>query len=153
MAGAKQLTGNRAKVYVDDVLVGVFDSCNYSVQIGVEPSFVLGRTSAAEIPVTSYEPVRVDCSGLRVVGQGVHTLPKFPKLQDLLNLKGVTISVIDRKAKKEDKPIAVIKDCIPTTNGIGFQAKTSTKFQISYIGLVAEDEYGAQAEPTGAASF
>ena len=55
--------------------------------------------------------------------------------------------------KPGEKPVAVIKDCVPTTNGIGFQAKTSTKFQISYIGLIAEDEDGPQAEPSDAASF
>jgi hypothetical protein len=40
MAG-KVLTGNRAKVYVDGKLVGIFDSCNYSSALGTEDIFIL----------------------------------------------------------------------------------------------------------------
>ena len=47
----KVFTGARAKVYVDNVLVGLYDSCTYSVNIGTEAIHLLGRYSPDEITV------------------------------------------------------------------------------------------------------
>lgn len=152
MALPKTMNGARAKVYVDDQLVGVFDSINYTVEHGVEVPYILGRMSGAEVTTVSYEPVRVNCTGWRAIGDGPGVKPKFPKLQDLLaSDTSVTLSILDRQNPKT--PIGTIKNCVPTTKGIGYQAKTNSKIQISYIGLVEEDESGAQAEPTDASQI
>ncbi len=143
---AKTFTGARAKIYVDNVLVGIYDSCTYAINIGAEPIFTLGKFGAQEIVQTSYEPVTVNCSGFRIVGNGAHKLPKFPKLQDLLNLESVTLVMIDRQ-DTTGKPMLVVQGCIPINCATGANAKTTSRIQISYLGIKASDEEGDQNEP------
>lgn len=146
MAKAKTMVGARAKVYVDNVLVGIFDSCDYSVNVGTEPIHLLGRYSAAEIAPTSYEAVTLNCSGFRLIGNGGHILPKMPKLQDLLNLETVVISVTDRQAPANAAPILVVQNCVPVSYGTGYSAKATSRVRITYMGTVAYDESGIQDE-------
>jgi len=142
----KVFTGARAKVYVDNVLVGLFDSCSYSVNIGTEAIHLLGRYSPDEITVTSYEAVTVNCSGFRLIGNGGHVLPKVPKLQDLLNLEYVTLSMTDRKAAASSEPIMTVVGCVPVSYATGANAKATSRIQVTYIGTRAADEDGAQDE-------
>lgn len=146
MAKAKVMVGARAKVYVDNVLVGMFDSCDYTVNIGTEAIHLLGRYSAAEITPTSYEVVTLNCSGFRLIGNGGHILPKMPKLQDILNLETVTIAVTDRQSAANAAPILVVQNCIPVNYGTGYAAKATSRIRVSYQGTVAYDESGAQDE-------
>ena len=145
MAKAKVFTGARAKVYVDNVLVGMFDSCSFAVNIGAEPIHILGRYSAAEIAQTSYEAVTVNCSGFRIIGNGGHLLPKVPKLQDLLNLETITLAMVDRQST-DNVPIMVVQNCLPISYSTGANAKASSRIQISYLGTHAYDESGEQDE-------
>ena len=145
MAKAKVFTGARAVVKVDNVTVGVFDSCTYAVNVGAEAIHILGRYSPAEITQTSYEAVTVNCSGFRIIGNGGHVLPKMPKLQDLLNLENVTLSMIDRQDKDGD-PVMDVKNCIPISYSTGANAKASSRIQVTYMGTHASDEAGAQDE-------
>ena len=145
MAKAKVFTGARAKVYVDNVLVGMFDSCSFAVNIGAEPIHILGRYSAAEIAQTSYEAVTVNCSGFRIIGNGGHLLPKVPKLQDLLNLETITLAMVDRQST-DNAPIMVVQNCLPISYSTGANAKASSRIQISYLGTHAYDESGEQDE-------
>jgi len=140
------MTGARAKVFVDDVLVGIFDSCSYSVNIGAEPIHTLGKFGPQEITPTSYEAVTVNCSGFRVIGNGAHKLPKMPKLEDLLNLESVKIDVVDRRSESGDLPIMSVQNCIPVSYSTSYQAKASSRIQITYMGEKASDESGSQAE-------
>lgn len=153
MAKAQVMNGARAKFYVDNVLVGIFDSCSYSVNIGTEPAFVLGRYSAAEITPTSYEVITLNCSGFRIIGHGGHKLPKFPKLQDLLQLESVVLTVVDRQAQPNSEPIMTVIGCVPTSYATGYSAKQNSKINITYQGLRASDEEGAQDESGGATNF
>jgi len=148
MARAKVFTGARAKVYVDNVLVGLFDSCTYAVNIGAEPIHILGRYSPAEITQTSYEAVTVNCSGFRVIGNGGHVLPKVPQLQDLLNFEYVTLSMIDRQAT-DNQPILTVQNCIPINYSTGANAKATSRIQVTYLGTHASDEAGDQDEGDG----
>ena len=145
MAKAKVFTGSRAKVYVDNVLVGIFDSCTYAVNIGAEAIHILGRYSPAEITQTSYEAVTVNCSGFRIIGNGGHVLPKVPKLQDLLELETVTLAMIDRQ-DKTNTPVMVVQNCIPINYSTGANAKATSRVQITYMGTHAYDESGPQDE-------
>lgn len=147
MAGTPQtvMTGARAKVYVDDVLVGIFDSVNYAINIGAEPIHLLGRYSPAEITHTSYEAVTVNCSGFRLIGNGGHVLPKVPKLQDLLQLEYVTLSIIDRQ-QNDQNPILTVQNCIPVSYSTGYQARQTSRIQVTYMGTHASDEADAQDE-------
>jgi len=145
MAKASVFTGARAKVYVNNELVGLFDSCSYSVNIGSEPIHILGKYNAAEIVQTSYEAVTVNCSGFRIIGQGAHLLPAMPTLQELLGLKSITIHISDRQ-NLTDLPIMQVVNCIPVSYSDGVQSKSTSKIQISYIGTHLSDESGTQTE-------
>ena len=140
---ANTLTGPRAVVSVDNKVVGIFESCTYGANIGTEPIHILGKFGAAEIAPTSYEAVTVNCSGFRVVDQGVHVLPKMPKLQDLLNLGPVSISIRDRQT---GKLIMNAIGCIPNSYNTGVTARATSRVSITYIGLKVTDESGDQEE-------
>lgn len=142
----KVFTGARAKVYVDNVLVGLYDSCSYSVNIGTEAIHLLGRYSPDEITVTSYEAVTVNCSGFRLIGNGGHILPKVPKLQDLLNLEYITLSMTDRKSANNAEPVMTVVGCVPVSYSTGANAKATSRIQVTYMGTRASDESGAQDE-------
>lgn len=145
MAKSKVMTGARAKVFVDNVLVGIFDSCSYAVNIGAEAIHILGRYSPAEITQTSYEAVTVNCSGFRIIGNGGHVLPKMPKLQDLLNLESITLVMVDRQGE-DDIPVMTVQNCLPINYSTGANAKATSRIQITYMGTHASDESGAQDE-------
>lgn len=149
----KVFTGARAKVYVDNVLVGIFDSCSYSVNIGNEAIHLLGRYSADEITLTSYEAVSVNCSGFRLIGNGGHVLPKVPKLQDILNLEEITLAMTDRKADANAEPVMTVIGCKPVNYSTGAQAKSTSRIQVTYVGTRASDEDGAQDESEGAVTL
>lgn len=139
----KVLTGPRAVVSVDGVIVGLFESCTYGANIGTEPIHLLGRFGPDEIAVTSYEAVTVNCNGFRVVNSGAHVLPKFPKLQDLLNLGPVTLTVRDRQT---GQLIMTAIGCIPNSYNTGVNARATSRLSVSYIGLKITDEDGDQEE-------
>lgn len=140
---SKVLTGGRAVVEVNNKIVGIFESCTYGANVGVEPIHVLGRFGPAEITPTSYEAVSISCNGFRVVDNGAHVLPKFPKLQDLLDLGPVTISIKDRQTGKS---IMTATGCIPTSYSTGVNARATSRISINYMGLKVSDEAGDQAE-------
>lgn len=149
MAVAKTFSGARAKISVDGVLVGMFDSVSYGSNVGAEPIHTLGKFGPQEIVPTSYEAVQVQCSGFRIIGQGANVLPKMPKLNDLLNLNTVTISITDRQT---GQTIMTVIGCVPTSYSTGHNAKAISKLNITYMGTKLEEESGAQSEDgTGAA--
>lgn len=147
---SKVVTGARAKVYIDNVLVGIFESCTVSNNTGTEAIHLLGRFSPDEIAITSKEAVNVTCSGFRVVGQGKHVLPKVPKIQDLLNFQPFTMTVVDRQT---GQTMETILGCVPTTDNTNYNAKATSRVNVSYLGIRASDEAGAQDESGGAASL
>lgn len=147
---SKVVTGARAKVYIDNVLVGIFESCTVSNNTGTEAIHLLGRYTPDEIAITSKEAVNVTCAGFRVVGQGKHVLPKVPKVQDLLGFQPFTMAVVDRQS---GETMETILGCVPTTDNTNYNAKATSRVNISYIGIRASDESGAQDEGTGAVSL
>lgn len=146
----KTMTGGRAVVSVDNVVVGIFESCTYGANISVEPIHILGRFGPAEITPTSYEAVAINCNGFRVISNGAHVLPKFPKLQDLLNLGPVTISIKDRQT---GALIMTAIGCIPVSYSSGVNARATSRLSVNYTGLKVTDESGDQEEGNGAASL
>lgn len=140
---AKTMTGSRALVYVDSALVGIFESCSWSVNVSVEPIHLLGRYSPDEIVPVAYEAVTLNCSGFRVMQKGAHTIPKFPKLDDLLKLESLTITVVDRQS---ELTMLTASNCVPTSYTGNVNAKATSRITITYTGTVVHDEEGAQAE-------
>ena len=140
---SKVITGGRSVVSIDDgsgpVVIGIFDSCSISESISSEDIHILGRYSATEITLTSYNSCNVQCSGFRVYGAGVKKLGKFPKLNDLLGLGSITITVADRE-NPTGAPMATIIGCLPDTASNNFQGRATSKINISYKGTMATDE-------------
>jgi len=145
MAG-KVLVGARAKVYVNNNLVGIFESCTYNRSYGTEAIHLLGRYSPDEIAITSAEQVTLQCSGFRVVGNGVHVLPAVPKVQDLLNFEALTITVVDRQT---NQTIMTVIGCVPNGDNGGVNAKATSRVSVSYVGTIMSDESGDDGEGDG----
>lgn len=143
---AKITSGQLAKILIDEQLVGLFDSIDYGGGVMLEPAYILGRSSAAEIVETGYEVVNVNLGGFRIIGQGVHVLPKFPKVQDITNLGEFKIDVVDRATGRS---LAVITRCKWARYGTGFQARSLTRVNMSCMGLILHDEEGPQGEGDG----
>ena len=144
----KVMTGARAKVYVDQELVGIFESCNWNQNFGNEAIHILGRFSPDEISITSSEAVPVNCSGFRVVGQGVHVLPKVPKIQDLLDLEDIVLQVVDRQTATT---LMTVLGCKAVGHSGGVQARATSRVTINYLGTRMQDEDGDQDESASAA--
>lgn len=140
---SKVMTGGRAVVSIGGERVGIFESCTYGANVSVEPIHLLGRYGPAEITQTSYEAIAIQCNGFRVIGNGAHVLPKFPKLQDLLNLGPVTISIRDRQS---GELIMTAIGCVPTSYNSGVNARATSRVTVSYTGLKVTDESGDQEE-------
>ena len=145
---AEIFNGAMAVIYVDSKPVGLFDSATYNVNHGAEPIFTCGRHSPHSISITSQEAVSVSCSGFRIIGNGAHVLPKAPKLQDLLNLEDITISIKDRTTGTN---ILIVKGCKVVGHSGGVQAKQISKVSVNYLGTAYNDESGDQEEAGGAA--
>jgi len=147
---AKVMTGGRAKLFVNNQLVGIYETCTYNMNIGTEPIHLLGRFSPAEITPTSYEAVTISCSGFRIVGQGPHVLPGVPKLQDLLALEGVTIAIVDRQT---GQAILTAIGCVANSYNGNHNSRATSRITVNYTGLRISDESGAQDEGTGAVNL
>lgn len=144
------LTGARTKVYVNDTLVGIFETVSYNVNIGNEPIHLLGRYSPDEITPTSYDAVTLTCGAFRVVNQGPHVLPAFPKLQDILTMDNVTLAIVDRQS---GLTILTAIGCIPTSYNGNHNARATSRVTINYTGITLSDESGDQSEGQGAVSL
>jgi hypothetical protein len=139
------VTGARALVYVNNQLVGIFESCTVANTLSTEAIHLLGRYTPAEIAITAKEAVNVTCSGFRVAGNGITVLPAVPLVQDLLNFEPFTIAVVDRQ-NPTAAPLATILNCVPTTDNTNYNAKATSRVNISYVGTIYSDEAGAQSE-------
>ena len=140
------ITGARALVYVNNQLVGIFESCTVSNTTSTEAIHLLGRFTPAEIAITAKEAVNITCSGFRVAGNGKTVLPAVPKVQDLLNFEPFTITVLDRAAAPGSAPLETIIGCVPTTDNTNYNAKATSRVNISYMGIISSDEAGTQSE-------
>lgn len=133
----KTLTGARAQIWVDHVLVGIFETCSYSASFNVEALHILGSFGPAEILINSQEAVTITCSGFRLAGQGPTLLPKVPKLADLLKFEGVTISIVDRQTLQT---ILVADGCVANSYSGSHNARATSRISITYLGLRLRDE-------------
>jgi hypothetical protein len=154
---SKTIVGGRSVVSITDnagntQVIGIFESCQISESLSTEDVHILGRYSADEIVVTAYNTVQVNCSGFRVYGYGVKALGKFPKLNDLLGLGPVTITVADRE-NPTGAPMATIIGCIPDNNSNSFNAKSTSRINLSYKGTLVTDESSQGDGESGATSL
>jgi|SRR5579859_1335288 len=123
--------------------VGIWMSCSYSVAYDVNPVYILGRFSAAELVTTAIEPVNITCQGWRVVDHGPMVEAGFTNVSDLLNQGDIVLKVYDRQSKKY---VANIKGCKPTGTSSGASAKNLMDMSNTYLGLLMDDESTVQEE-------
>ena len=156
-AASKVITGGRSVVSIDDGIsgpqvVGIFDSCSISESISSEDIHILGAYAAQEVTLVSYNVVNVQATGFRVYGFGVKALGKFPTLNKLLGLGVVTLTVSDRE-NPNGPPMATIIGCLPDTNNVNYQARATSKINISYKGIMASDESSQGDGESGAVTL
>lgn len=156
-AASKVITGGRSVVSIQGPdgtinVIGIFDSCQVSESISSEDIHLLGRFSADEIAIVSYNSVTVSCTGFRVYGYGVKALGQFPTLNQLLGLGPVTITVADRE-NPAGAAMATIIGCLPDTNSNSFQSRATSKINITYKGIAVTDESAPNDSEAGAVSL
>lgn len=145
---AKIMTGARARLIINGQVVGLFNSCSYSVRQDKQPQFILGKFGPAEITPTAQEAVSLDLRGYRVVDAGPYAVSNVTMLKNLLNEEDFSIAVVDRQS---GKTIFMAVGCRATGFSSGFAARSVSDLSISVIGLRADDEYtlqqGGDGEP------
>lgn len=155
-AASKVITGGRSVVSINNgsgpVVIGIFDSCSISESISSEDIHILGRYSADEITLVSYNAVQVQCTGFRVYGFGVKALGQFPTLNQLLGLGPVTLTVGDRE-NPNGPAMATVISCLPDTNSNNFQSRATSKINITYKGTMLTDESAPNDAESGAVSL
>jgi hypothetical protein len=139
------LNGARALIEIGGVIVGCFESCTWSSTISTETIHTLGRYSAHEIVSTAYEQVDVNCSGFRIMGANPNDAKGggFAKISQLLTQETVTITIVDRQSATDaagagSVKVLTVTGCVPTSYSSGFQAKSASRFQVSYRGTRAD---------------
>lgn len=153
MSIPKTFHGGRAVIKIKGLTVGMFSSFGYGLSYDLTPINILGRMSAAELVYTGQEPVRCNATGWRSIGNGPHTGPAVPHLQDLLIHESVDIEVYDRQAAAGSRPMAIIRDVRPESYQSTISVKSPTEVTISFIGLLVDDESGSNHEAAMAADL
>jgi hypothetical protein len=144
----KIVHGGRMKVFINNELVGLFNSATVSYSYGTEPVHILGKFDPASIVLHSVDAVSISCSGFRLAGNGPKILPKVPKVQDLLLFEGMTMTLVDRQTGAE---LETILNVTPASTNVNYSARASSTIQINYLGTIGYTEAGAESE-NGSAS-
>ena len=143
---AQTLTGARAKIFINDKLIGLATDCSWSLAYGMEPVHTLGRFEPQEIVPVSQEAVEVTVNGMRVVIYGPHigfdgnidTSNLVPVLADLLANKDLTISIEDRQT---NAVIMRVGRCRSRGYSSQVSAKGMVTINTTWIGIIVTDEH------------
>jgi len=149
----KVVHGARAIVSITDNTtgktkpVGIWNNFSYQVTYDVQPAFILGRFSAAELITTGVEPVSITAQGWRVIGHGPFAEGRLTNVKDLLQQEYLILTVHDRQNPDPNAIIARIRGCLPTGTSSTLSAKQLTESTNTYLGLLMDDEDTQNAEP------
>ena len=148
MATSKIMHGARAQVSINGTPVGIFTNVSYGMTYDIQPAYILGRFSPAELTYTAAEPITLNCSGWRVVNVGPFS-PKggaMPQLKDLLTATDMTFTLTDRQTNTT----------IATVTGVrhqGFQTTVSARaleeMSLTFMGLILKDETATENAESG----
>lgn len=144
------LNGARAQLIVNGKIVGIFTNCSWGVAYDVQPAFILGRYSPAELTYTAQEAIRVTASGFRVIDNGAHVAAAIPKLQDLMAHQDISLALFDRQTNKQIMTVLGVR---PEGYDTDVAARSISAFTARFLGLRAEDESGSQGEAAGASDL
>jgi hypothetical protein len=153
---ALTMTGARGKLFVNGKLIGLFSNVSYGVTLGLQPIYTLGRYNAQELVYTDYSPIDVRASGFRVIDHGPHqidgsssSINSVPMLQDLLNHSDISLTIADRQSGKDLLTVTGVR---PTGYDSASSARGLHELNVSFMGIVASDEFGVQ-EDVGATTL
>lgn len=162
---SKIMTGARALIYVGGKAIGFFSSCDWSYQTRVEPAYILGRYSVAELTYVDAEPVTVRCAGFRALSDdegtknnGPHQiLPDsqkglVPTLNQLIDAPSVDIVIYDRQ--NPDKAIMRVVEAKAVSYSTSLRAREQETISIDFMGKRVSAEFDENnVEGVSAATF
>ena len=140
---SKIMTGARAQIMINNVAVGLFSNCSWSIRQQKVPAYILGRYSPGEIVSTSQEPVEMRLTGFRVIGAGPYSVAGAQHLKDLLYEADFSVQIIDRQTKEV---IFNAEGCKVQGWNSGVQARGVSDLTVDIIGMIGEDESGVDTE-------
>ncbi len=152
MATSKIMHGARAQVILNGKTVGIFTNVSYGMQYDIQPAFILGRFSAAELAYTAAEPIGISASGWRVIDQGPFTASggTMPKLQDLLTAEDMSFAIYDRQS---DKLIMTVVGVRHQGFNTSIAPRALEEMTLSFMGLRLSDETAENNEAPGASEI
>lgn len=157
---SKVLHGARATLWIGSTIAGIFNSCQYGVQYDVQPAFILGRFSAAELVYTGMEVIGLTMSGFRVTDHGPFSVVDqetgarlVPRLQDLLNYDDIAVSLHDRLETDPSKPIMIVTMVKPVGFNSTMSARALSDLTVTMQGLHLSDEEGDNDESAGSSDL
>lgn len=147
---SKTFHGARAVLSINGKVLGIFMQCSYNLRYDVQPTNTLGRFTPGELVYTAAEPVTVQASGYRVIGNGPHGNASMPKVKDLLDAGDITLSISDRATGQTI--FTLIDAKVPSASG-SIANRQLSDMSIEFIGIRAEDESGPDGETAGAVEY
>jgi hypothetical protein len=150
MADQKILHGARAQLIVNGKKVGIFSDISYGVNYDVQPAFILGRYSAAELTYVGMDVVNVNATGFRVVDNGAYVAASMPKLQELMAHNEISLEIFDRQTNKSVLSVIGVR---PVSWNSGQAARSLSTFSVTFLGRLASDESGVNDEGAGASTI
>lgn len=152
MAQGKIFHGARAQVILNGRTVGAFTNVSYGMALDVQPAFILGRFSPAELAYTGAEPIGITAAGWRVIDHGPFTPDggSMPRLQDLLNANDMTFALYDRQTDKLIMKVVGVRHAGFNT---AVAPKTLEEMTFNFVGLRMSDESADNMEAVGASDL
>lgn len=150
MADQQILHGARAQLIVNGKKVGIFSDVSYGVNYDVQPAFILGRYSAAELTYVGMDVVNVSATGFRVVDNGAYVAAAMPKLQELMAHNEISLEIFDRQTNKSVLSVIGVR---PVGWNSGQAARSQSTFSVNFLGRLASDESGVNDESAGASTI
>jgi len=135
---------------------GIVSSVSYGVTYDHQVAAILGRYTPAAIQHTAVEAVGIQATGWRTFEHGPHVEMSLPKVQELLLYEPIVLIVTDRRAEaqgNQNSRTAVIHSVIPVSYSTGFTAKNMAEMNVSYVGILIDDESSVNVEHPTAMQF
>lgn len=159
MATSQVFHGARAKLGIYDPstgqvrIVGLFNNVSFGLTYEVQEAYILGKYAPAATTYVAQNPVNISASGYRVIGHGPHVEAGLPRLQDLLLAEYIEMTIIDRQTEVNGGDARVYKfhQVHPTGYTTTINARNQTEIQMTFVGILVDDESGANVERPDAA--
>jgi hypothetical protein len=149
-SSSKIMHGARVKVQINTKDVGIFTNCSYGSTYDVQPAYILGRFSPAELTYTAAEPIGITASGWRVLDQGPYDSSKMPLLQDLLTAEDMVFSLYDRQSLRL---IMVVTGVKHTGFNTSVAPRALEEMSLNFVGLRLSDENNKNNEADDASNL